>query len=40
MSLGNDIAQGYGIARPMPANDILTWLNKWKRSPFLVDASV
>jgi diguanylate cyclase (GGDEF)-like protein/PAS domain S-box-containing protein len=40
MSLGNYIAQGYGIARPMPANDILTWLGKWKRNPCLVDGSV
>jgi len=40
LSLGSYIAQGYGIAKPMPANDILTWLVKWKQNPCLVDASV
>lgn len=40
MSLGSYIAQGYGIARPMPASDILMWLSKWKRNPCLVDGSI
>jgi EAL domain-containing protein (putative c-di-GMP-specific phosphodiesterase class I) len=39
-SLGSYIAQGYGIAKPMPANDILPWLAKWKKNPCLVDGSV
>jgi EAL domain-containing protein (putative c-di-GMP-specific phosphodiesterase class I) len=40
LSLGSYIAQGYGIAKPMPASDILTWLVKWKQNPCLVDGSV
>jgi diguanylate cyclase (GGDEF)-like protein/PAS domain S-box-containing protein len=30
LQLGCDLAQGYGIARPMPASDIPTWINDWK----------
>ncbi len=30
LQLGCDLAQGYGIAKPMPANDIPTWTNNWK----------
>ncbi|WP_354668419.1 EAL domain-containing protein [Colwellia sp. C2M11] len=30
LQLGCDLAQGYGIAKPMPANDIHTWINNWK----------
>ena len=30
LQLGCDLAQGYGIARPMPASDIPTWVNDWK----------
>ena len=40
MSLGSDIAQGYGIAKPMPANNILPWLREWKQNPCLVDRSI
>nr|MDC2856683.1 hypothetical protein [Ningiella sp. W23] len=29
MLLGCHLAQGYGIAKPMRAEDIPTWLDKW-----------
>ncbi|GEM_PF-6126736 len=31
MRLGCELAQGYGIARPMPACDVSAWLDEWKR---------
>jgi diguanylate cyclase (GGDEF)-like protein/PAS domain S-box-containing protein len=39
LSLGSYIAQGYAIAKPMPNNEILSWLVQWKKSPNLVDRS-
>jgi len=30
LQLGCELAQGYGIARPMPASDIPTWVSDWK----------
>lgn len=30
LQLGCELAQGYGIARPMPACDIPTWIHNWK----------
>jgi diguanylate cyclase (GGDEF)-like protein len=30
LQLGCELAQGYGIARPMPAIDIPTWVRDWK----------
>jgi diguanylate cyclase (GGDEF)-like protein/PAS domain S-box-containing protein len=30
LQLGCELAQGYGIARPMPANDIPDWIINWK----------
>ncbi|MBB1477177.1 EAL domain-containing protein [Shewanella sp. SG41-3] len=30
LQLGCELAQGYGIARPMPACDIPAWMNNWK----------
>jgi diguanylate cyclase (GGDEF)-like protein/PAS domain S-box-containing protein len=30
LALGCDLAQGYGIAIPMPANDIPAWVAHWK----------
>ena len=38
---GCDIAQGYFIAKPMPASDLLTWKEQWdarlseKREPIV-----
>lgn len=33
MRLGCDIAQGYGIARPMPASDVAGWCANFKADP-------
>ena len=30
LKLGCELAQGYGIAKPMPATDIPEWVNNWK----------
>jgi diguanylate cyclase (GGDEF)-like protein/PAS domain S-box-containing protein len=30
LQLGCELAQGYGIARPMPASDIPAWVTDWK----------
>ena len=30
LKLGCELAQGYGIARPMPASDIPKWISEWK----------
>ena len=30
LELGCELAQGYGIARPMPADDIPKWFSNWK----------
>ena len=34
--LGCDIAQGYAIARPMPADDLLFWVQQKMRLPLSV----
>ena len=33
LELGCELAQGYGIAWPMPANDMLAWVQKWHTTP-------
>ena len=33
MRLGCDVAQGYGIARPMPAGDVLGWCRSFRPNP-------
>jgi EAL domain-containing protein (putative c-di-GMP-specific phosphodiesterase class I) len=30
LELGCDSAQGYGIARPMPAEEVSAWVAAWK----------
>jgi EAL domain-containing protein (putative c-di-GMP-specific phosphodiesterase class I) len=30
LKLGCDRAQGYGIGRPMPADEVLSWLRAWE----------
>jgi EAL domain-containing protein (putative c-di-GMP-specific phosphodiesterase class I) len=30
LQMGCELAQGYGIARPMPATDIPKWIHNWK----------
>jgi len=33
LQLDCDVAQGYGIARPMPADDIAGWVRQWRPDP-------
>ncbi len=33
LQLGCELAQGYGIARPMPAADLPAWVRTWKTEP-------
>ncbi len=35
LQLGCNLAQGYGIARPMPANDISNWMSDWNKKKLL-----
>jgi EAL domain-containing protein (putative c-di-GMP-specific phosphodiesterase class I) len=30
IALGCPVAQGYGIARPMPAEQMVQWVQRWK----------
>jgi len=40
LQLGCDLAQGYGIARPMPADDMPGWLVRWLPEPSWSDQRV
>lgn len=33
LQMGCEIAQGYGIAKPMPADAVLTWMAQWQPEP-------
>lgn len=33
LCLGCELAQGYGIAKPMPAKDFVPWAKQWRPSP-------
>jgi diguanylate cyclase (GGDEF)-like protein len=37
LQLGCELAQGYGIARPMPAAAVTGWLANWRPSPLWTD---
>jgi diguanylate cyclase (GGDEF)-like protein/PAS domain S-box-containing protein len=37
LQFGCELAQGYGIARPMPAHKILNWTTTWRPDPTWVD---
>jgi hypothetical protein len=37
LQLGCELAQGYGIARPMPAQDLPAWVAGWKPAAAWVD---
>jgi diguanylate cyclase (GGDEF)-like protein/PAS domain S-box-containing protein len=39
-ALGCFLAQGYGIAKPMPASDMPAWVKRWQDNPELVDGSI
>jgi EAL domain-containing protein (putative c-di-GMP-specific phosphodiesterase class I) len=38
MGLGCDFAQGYGIARPMPAAQLADWVQSWQADPIWLSA--
>ncbi|MEX8518429.1 MAG: EAL domain-containing protein [Leptothrix sp. (in: b-proteobacteria)] len=37
LQLGCELAQGYGIARPMPAADVPSWAATWRPDPIWID---
>jgi len=40
LSLGCLLAQGYGIAKPMPASEFPEWIKHWQKNPILVDGTL
>jgi len=40
LQLGCDLAQGYGIARPMPASELAAWVNQWRGHAQWCDVTV
>ncbi len=40
LRLGCDLAQGYGIARPMPAHDLPGWIANWRCDPLWRNVAV
>ena len=39
LRLGCDLAQGYGVARPMPAADMAGWVASWMPDPQWAEAA-
>ncbi len=40
MDLGCELAQGYGIARPMPADELPAWLRRWQVDAAWIEVSL
>ena len=40
LQLGCELAQGYGIARPMPADELPAWIKQWKPDPMWSDVQL
>ena len=40
LQLGCELAQGYGIARPMPADELPGWIKQWKPDPMWSDVQL
>ena len=38
LQLGCELAQGYGVARPMPAHSVMPWVAGWRPDPIWVQA--